>query len=114
MIRERQQHCDYPFGALRLLSYLGLLFVGLLGSAPAQDIRGLEICTAEKQMDRRIGCLQTNVEFLQQALSKLSRETQDRMATSNRDLAAAQAEIAELKSTVAKLNGLHPVPRTLS
>jgi chromosome segregation ATPase len=70
----------------------------------AQDIRGLEVCTAEKQMDRRTGCLQADVEFLQQALTKLTRETQDKMAEAARNLAGAEAEIAELKSTVAKLN----------
>ena len=86
------------------MCWIGALTLILPTPATAQDIRGLEICTAEKQMDRRTGCLQTNVEFLQQALSKLTRDTQDRMATADRDLAAAQAEIAELKSTVAKLN----------
>jgi hypothetical protein len=72
--------------------------------ATAQDIRGLEVCTAEKQMERRTGCLQSNDEYLQQALSKLARETQARFAASDRALAAAQAEIAALKSDMAKLN----------
>jgi hypothetical protein len=73
--------------------------------ATAQDIRGLEVCTAEKQMERRTGCLQSNDEYLQQALAKLARETQARSAASDRALAAAQAEIAALKSEMAKLNG---------
>ena len=72
--------------------------------ALAQDIRGLEVCTAEKQMERRTGCLQANVEFLQQAIIKLSRETQEKIAMTTRDLAAARAEIAALKSTLAKLD----------
>jgi len=72
--------------------------------ARAQDIRGLEVCTAEKQMERRTGCLQANVEFLQQALNRLTLETQDKMAATSRELAAAQTEIAELKSTMANLN----------
>jgi prefoldin subunit 5 len=65
----------------------------------------LEVCTAEKQMERRTGCLQANIEFLQQALTRLTRETQDKIATIGRDLTVAQAEIAALKSTIAKLNG---------
>jgi hypothetical protein len=79
----------------------------LLVTAPAaaQDIRGLERCTAEKQMERRTGCLQANVEFLQQALLKLTRDMQDKIAATDRDLAAARAEIAALKATVEKLNG---------
>ena len=70
----------------------------------AQDIPGLEVCTAEKQMDRRTGCLQSNDEYIHQSLSKLARETQAKIAASNRALAAAQAEIAALKSAVEKLN----------
>ena len=80
------------------------LLAALLAPAAAQDIRGLEVCTAEKQMERRTGCLQANVEFLQQALTKLSRETQDKIAAAGRDLAAARAEIAALKSALAKLD----------
>jgi hypothetical protein len=75
-----------------------------LSPAAAQDIRGLEVCTAEKQMERRTGCLQTNVEFLQQTLIKLARETQDKIAAADRDLTAARAEIAALKSTMERLN----------
>ena len=73
--------------------------------AAAQDIRGLEVCTAEKQMERRTGCLQSNVEYLQQALAKLTRETQDKIAAAGRDLTAARAEIATLKAALAKLSG---------
>jgi hypothetical protein len=73
--------------------------------AAAQDIRGLERCTAEKQMERRTGCLQANVAFLQQALLKLARDMQDKLAASDRDLVAAKAEIAAIKATVEKLNG---------
>ena len=72
--------------------------------AAAQDIRGLEVCTAEKQMERRTGCLQANNEFLQQALAKLARETQAKMAAAGADLAAARAEIAALKAALAKLS----------
>jgi chromosome segregation ATPase len=74
-------------------------------SAAAQDIRGLELCTAEKQMDRRTGCLQTNADFLQQELTKLARQSEDRLEAADHNLAAARAEIAALKSTVEKLNG---------
>src|ERR1700743_1444948 len=88
----------------RLVSVLSVALVAHVVPAVAQDIRGLEVCTAEKQMERRTGCLQANVEFLQQALAKLSRETQDKMTKSDHELALAQAEVAELKSAVAKLS----------
>jgi esterase/lipase len=81
-----------------------LLVAALLSPAAAQDIRGMAVCTAEKQMERRTGCLQANVEFLQQALTRLARETQDKITAAGRDLTAARAEIAALKAAMAKLS----------
>jgi peptidoglycan hydrolase CwlO-like protein len=81
----------------------GALLVALLPPAAAQDIRGLEVCTAERQMERRTGCLQANVEYLQQALTKLASETQDKIDAAGRNLTAVREEISELKSTMAKL-----------
>jgi septal ring factor EnvC (AmiA/AmiB activator) len=81
------------------------LVVALLMAAPAaaQDVRGLEVCTAEKAMERRTSCLQSNVEFLQRALSKTTRETADRLNAASRELAAQKAELAALKAILAKL-----------
>ena len=73
--------------------------------ALAQDIRGMENCTAEKQIDRRTGCLQANVEFLQQEMAKLKREMQNQLAAANRDLAAAKTESAALRAALTKLEG---------
>ncbi|MBI1205453.1 MAG: hypothetical protein GC182_23365 [Rhodopseudomonas sp.] len=79
--------------------------LGLIAtSAAAQDIRGLEICTAEKQMDRRTGCLQANVEFLQQTLTKQAQETRAKFAATERELYTAKVEIVALKATLARLD----------
>src|SRR5262245_58543786 len=89
----------------RLLRCSAMMLLALMPlHATAQDIPGLEVCTAEKQMDRRTGCLQSNDEYLQKVLSKLARETQANIAASGRALAAAHAEIAVLKSAMEKLN----------
>ncbi|MGA2565849.1 MAG: hypothetical protein ABSF41_03370 [Pseudolabrys sp.] len=71
--------------------------------AAAQDIRGLEKCTAEKAMDRRTSCLQSNVEFLQQTLAKQMREMQAGLVDANREIAAHKAELAALKAALARL-----------
>src|SRR5437016_9045326 len=104
MRRKQRSHRHRNPAAAQFLRCAGALLVALASSAAAQDIRGVEVCTAEKQMERRTGCLQANVEFLQQALTRLARETQDKIAAAGRDLAAARAEIAGLKSTMEKLN----------
>jgi hypothetical protein len=104
MKREQRQLWRPWHEVAQFLRAAGLLLVTSLSPAAAQDIRGMEVCTAEKQMERRTACLQANVEFLQQALNKLAHDTQEKTAAADRDLAAARAEIAALKSTVEKLN----------
>jgi len=83
--------------------WLAFFALALAAPAAAQDIRGLEVCTAEKSMERRTSCLQSNVEFLQQALAKQARETQAKIDAANKDAAAQKAEIAALKTELAKL-----------
>jgi septal ring factor EnvC (AmiA/AmiB activator) len=83
---------------------LGLLAVlSIVAPAAAQDIRGLEVCTAEKTMERRTSCLQSNVEFLHQALDKQSRDARAKLDAASREAAALRAELAALRSALAKL-----------
>src|SRR5262245_47266017 len=93
--------------SMRRFSRCAVLILPALMALPAaaQDVPGLENCTAERQMERRNGCLQSNDDFLAQSLSKLSRDTQAKLTAAGRELAAARAEIATLKSAVEKLNG---------
>jgi cell division protein FtsB len=82
------------------------IIVAVSAAAQAQDIRGLEVCTAEKTMERRTSCLQSNVEFLQQALARQARETKVRLDAADRDAAARKAEIAALKAEIAALRAM--------
>ena len=86
------------------LAVASMLSAFLSSYSAAQDIRGLEVCTAEKQVERRTSCLQSNVEFLQQGIAKLARETQEKITAANRELASAKAEIAALKSKLELLS----------
>ncbi len=85
--------------ALRM-SCAALLLAAFVAPAAAQDIRGMEACMAEKAMERRTGCLQANIEFLQQELVKLRRETQAQLAAAK---AEAKAQSEALKAARAKL-----------
>jgi TolA-binding protein len=74
-----------------------LVFCALMNTvARAQDVPGIEICTVEKTMERRTSCLQSNVDFLQKTISKLSAEHAQKLDAANR-------QIEGLKSTVASL-----------
>jgi septal ring factor EnvC (AmiA/AmiB activator) len=69
----------------------------------AQDVPGIEICTAEKAMDRRTSCLQSNVDFLQKTITKLSADHQQKLDAANRQIETLKATIASLQKTVADL-----------
>ena len=64
--------------------------------AQAQDIAGIEDCTKTSGLDKRTGCLQGNINFLQQLVTKNSLDARQRFT-------AAQNEITALKSTVTSL-----------
>jgi septal ring factor EnvC (AmiA/AmiB activator) len=67
----------------------------------AQDVRGLELCTAEKQMDRRTGCLQANTEFLQGVIDRNARDARQKLEAAAKELAATRTEINSLKAALA-------------
>lgn len=69
----------------------------------AQDIPGIEICTVEKTMERRTSCLQSNVDFLQKTITKLSADHQQKIDAANRQIEALKAQVASLQKMVADL-----------
>jgi septal ring factor EnvC (AmiA/AmiB activator) len=80
----------------------------MMAAAFAQDIPGIEICTRERQIDRRVGCLQSNIEFLQQLITRQALDAQQKLGAANRDIAAlkdslagASREIGPLKESLA-------------
>jgi hypothetical protein len=100
---QRQQTSRPSLRSMPCVSVATLTLAIAYSPAHAQDVRGMQICTVEKQMERRTSCLQANVEFLQDALLKLGRETQAKLDADGKALAAARAEIGALQATVKKL-----------
>jgi len=79
-----------------------VLTPGLLrcGVATAQDVPGIEICTVEKTMERRTSCLQSNVDFLQKTIAKLSADHQQKLDAANRQIEGLKAAVASLQKLV--------------
>jgi hypothetical protein len=73
------------------------------GSAGAQDVPGIEICTVEKTMERRTSCLQSNVDFLQKTIGKLSNDHQQKLDAANRQIEALKSTVIGLQKTVEEL-----------
>jgi hypothetical protein len=86
-------------------------WVALLLSSPAaraQDVPGIEICTVEKTMERRTSCLQSNVNFLQASLGKLSQDQQRKLDAANRQIEALKTALVTLQKTVDDLQAKQP------
>jgi septal ring factor EnvC (AmiA/AmiB activator) len=75
------------------------LTVCLPASARAQDVPGIEICTVEKTMERRTSCLQSNVDFLQKTINKLTSDHQQKLEAANRQIEALKGNVVALQKT---------------
>jgi len=62
------------------------LMAAFAATAHAQDVPGIEICTVEKTMERRTSCLQSNVDFLQKTITKLTLDHQQKIDSANRQI----------------------------
>lgn len=92
-----------------LLRNAGICFAMLLlaalahASVHAQDVPGIEICTVEKTMERRTSCLQSNVDFLQKTITRLTLDHQQKLDAAARQIDALKTNLAGLQKTLADL-----------
>jgi len=76
---------------------LSLIVVGVEAGC-AQDIAGIEDCTKTSGLDKRTGCLQSNVNFLQRLVTKNALDARNKLDD-------AASEIVALKGVVSLING---------
>src|SRR4051794_5162970 len=69
----------------------------------AQDVPGIEICTVEKTMERRTSCLQSNVDFLQKTINRLTSDHQQKLDAANRQIEALKGAVIGLQKIVSEL-----------
>jgi hypothetical protein len=72
-------------------------------TARAQDVPGIEICTVEKTMERRTSCLQSNVDFLQKTIAKLSADHQQKLDAVNRQIEGLKSAVVSLQKVIDEL-----------
>jgi uncharacterized protein HemX len=77
-----------------------LLTACLPATAQAQDVPGIEICTVEKTMERRTSCLQSNVDFLQKTINKLTLDQQQKLDAANRQVEGLKSSVIALQKIV--------------
>jgi hypothetical protein len=81
---------------------LSLIVVGV-DAARAQDIAGMEDCTKTAGLDRRTGCLQSNVNFLHRLVTKNALESWQRLSAANAEIAALKSAVASLQKSLEQL-----------
>src|SRR5215510_6902577 len=81
---------------------LSLIIVGVDG-ARAQDIAGIEDCTKTSGLDKRTGCFQSNINFLQRLVTKNALETWQKLNAADAEIAALKSAVTRLQKTVEQL-----------
>jgi hypothetical protein len=81
---------------------LSLIVVGVEAGC-AQDIAGIEDCTKTSDLDKRTGCLQSNVNFLQRLVTKNARDAGHKLDMAAAEIIALKGVVTRLQKTVEQL-----------
>ena len=93
-----------PMARITFVAF-ALLMASWPATVHAQDVPGIEICTVEKTMERRTSCLQSNVDFLQKTITKLTTDHQQKIDAANRQIEALKGAVVGLQKVVERHAG---------
>jgi TolA-binding protein len=106
-VRRAMNALDRGFLMIAPMARITFAFALLTAAWPAtihaQDVPGIEICTVEKTMERRTSCLQSNVDFLQKTINKLTSDHQQKIDAGNRQIEALKNAVIGLQKLVSEL-----------
>lgn len=91
-----------PMARITFVAF-ALLMASLPATVHAQDVPGIEICTVEKTMERRTSCLQSNVDFLQKTINKLTTDHLQKIDAANRQIEALKGAVIGLQKVVSDM-----------
>jgi outer membrane murein-binding lipoprotein Lpp len=81
---------------------LSLIVVGVEAGC-AQDIAGIEDCTKTSGLDKRTGCFQSNVNFLQRLVTKNALDSRQKLDEAVAEIVALKSVVTRLQKTVEQL-----------
>jgi hypothetical protein len=95
--------CNRSRGAA--MTAVFVMIAAALSTAPlqAQDVVGIEDCSRAAGIDKKAGCLQSNVNYLHGLIRKNDAAAQARLRESDAKLAAANASLHELRGEIDRL-----------
>jgi hypothetical protein len=89
---------------------LGLVLAGF-DLASGQDIAGIEDCTKTSGLDKRTGCFQSNINFLQQTITKNALDARQRLSAANNEIIALKSAVMSLQASVEELKAVQKKPQ---
>ncbi len=89
-----------------LIAILSVISPVCAQDAHAQDIVGLEDCAKTSGTDKKLGCLQANVEFLHGLIKKRDAVAQARLRDQAATLADTKGRLDQLGSEVVRLRSM--------
>ena len=93
------------------IAFLGLGLIALgIDTGRAQDIAGIEDCTKTTGLDKRTGCLQSNVNFLQRLVMKNAVEAGQKLKAMEAEIMALKDSVTGLQKTVEQLQAAQKTP----
>jgi hypothetical protein len=93
------------------IAFLGLGLIALgIDAGCAQDIAGIEDCTKTTGLDKRTGCLQSNVNFLQRLVMKNAVEAEQKLKATEAEIMALRGTVTSLQKTVEQLAAAQKTP----
>ena len=88
---------------MRMIAMLAVAMVVGVAAGSAQDIAGTEDCTKTQGLDKRTGCLQSNVNFLQRTMTRNALEAHRRLQAAETEIVALRAALVALRKQVDEL-----------
>jgi hypothetical protein len=83
---------------------LSLIVVGV-DAGRAQDIAGIEDCTKTSGLDKRTGCLQSNVYFLHRLVIKNALEARHKLDEAAAEIVTLKGAVTSLQKTAEQIQG---------
>jgi hypothetical protein len=76
----------------------------------AQDIAGIEDCTKASGLEKRTSCLQSNINFLQQLVTRNSLDARQKLDASRNEIIALKSAVTSLQTSVEQLQAAQKAP----
>jgi hypothetical protein len=88
---------------MRLIGISAAVTLVWLAAASAQDIAGTEDCTKTQGLDKRTGCMQSNINYLQRTMTRNALEAHRRLQAAETELMALRSAVVTLRKQVDEL-----------